>query len=396
MVNILGINITSLNKKRIWVKIKSFLTGKGQHYIVTPNPEIILAAQRDEELFYILNHADLSLPDGIGLVMAGFFLGCKLRRITGADLTSELLFYAEKHNLRVVIFVWRGGLSREEEVKRALGGRWPNLEFLVQAIDRRGRKVNYKKINTWAPKIMLVGLGAPWQEKFIYHNLPRFTSVKLAVGVGGAIDFLTGRARRAPRIWRQLGMEWLWRLIRQPNRLKRIWRAVVIFPLVFFRWRFINSLFYRPNVVGLVYKRIGDKYYILLVERADEPGHWQLPQGGTDGQAVDTAGLRELREELNCDKFRKVAVFKNLYKYKFVQNLSKFGNSARRCWGYRGQKQSLLISEFLGDDKEIKLNFWDHSSWRWVQADKILNAVHPVRRQGTKIFLRKFWEIIRK
>ena len=83
-----------------------------------------------------------------------------------------------------------------------------------------------EKINIARPDILLVGLGSPKQEKFIYENLSKMPSVKLAVGVGGAFDFISGRVKRAPKILQKIGMEWLWRLFVQPQRIKRIFYGV--------------------------------------------------------------------------------------------------------------------------------------------------------------------------
>ena len=98
-INILGINITNLKPAQVLDKISGYLTDGKQHQIVTPNPEIILAAtvtEQDEELFYILNRADLAVADGMGLKLASWFLGKNLPRITGADLLKDILTLAQE------------------------------------------------------------------------------------------------------------------------------------------------------------------------------------------------------------------------------------------------------------------------------------------------------------
>ena len=92
-----------------------------------------------------------------------------------------------------------------------------------------------EKIREEAPDILLIALGHGKQEKWIAAHLPELPSVKVAMGVGGAFDFIAGRVLRAPRILRRLGLEWLWRLILQPSRLPRIWRAVIKFPILVLR-----------------------------------------------------------------------------------------------------------------------------------------------------------------
>ena len=140
----------------------------------------------------------------------------------------------------------------------------------------------------------------------------------------------------------------------------------------------------------MLYKKEDDDYKILLVERRDESGHWQLPQGGTDGESLAQAGSRELREELATNKFKKVAIFPNLWQYEFGSKLSKFGVPAKSVWGYRGQKQGLFIAEFLGCDDDIKINFWEHRNWKWVRLQDLAKEAHPVRREAYRIYLNKF------
>lgn len=391
-VNILGVKVNTFTKKQVLAKIQEFLTNKRQYYLVTPNPEIILrATSHDEELFYILNRADLALADGFGLKMAAWLMGINLPRITGADLVKDILRLAEKEGRRAAIFNRRGGLSKEGEIKSALAKKFPQLEILVEDVGCEP-PYDFSRVIKFSPQIIFSALGAPYQEKFIFHNLAELPSVKIGVGVGGAFDFLSGRARRAPKIFRIIGLEWLWRFLKQPWRWPRIYQAVIVFPLKFLSWRFILPRRYRRNAACLLYKKEGDSYKILIVERIDEPGHWQLPQGGTDGEDFRLAGARELSEELNTDKFKAITGFKNLYRYEFVPAMRRF----KEIYGYRGQKQSLFIAEFTGSDIDLKVNFWEHRAWRWVDAEKLVAAVHPVRRAAAKIFMEKFREVIKK
>jgi N-acetylglucosaminyldiphosphoundecaprenol N-acetyl-beta-D-mannosaminyltransferase len=393
IINILGINISTLSKKEVLKKIKQFLTDGGRHQIVTPNPEFILKARQDEEFFYILNNADLAVPDGVGLKFAAWLLGKNIKRITGADLVKDILKIAQEKKLKVAVLNWGRGLSNREEIKSAVKKNYPKLQFSVKDIDRNFQFsiYNFQLITHFRPDILFCTFGAPYQEKFIYHNLKNLPSVKLAIGVGGAFDFLTGKIKRAPRLMRALGLEWFWRLILEPRyRFKRIYNAVIVFPLAFIKWKFILPFFYRPNVACMLYKMENNKYKILLVERREEKNHWQLPQGGTDGEDIKAAGEREIKEELGTDKFKIIQTYKNLWKYKFDSSSGKYNEKVKRIVGYKGQKQSLAIAEFLGRDGDIKVNFWDHSGWKWVDAENLINEVHPVRREAVKIFLEKF------
>ncbi len=430
LINILGIKINVFTKKEALVEIEKLLDSKKQHYLITPNPEIILTAiKHDEEFFYILNKADLSLPDGFGLKIAGWFMGVNLTRITGADLVKDILELAEKQNKKVTILNWKNGLSNAQDITISLTKKYPKLKFIVQDINREGNNCS-TQLNPhnplyqegcsaqFQPEIIFCTLGAPYQEKFIFHNLKNLPSVKIGIGVGGAFDFLTKKIKRAPKLFRIIGLEWLWRLIKQPWRWKRIYNAVVIFSIKFFLWRFVLPFFYRPNVVCILYKKYnfidhlkynpsdplyqGDttqeekiKYKILIIERINEKNHWQLPQGGTDGQSLAKAGFRELSEETNNNKFKPIANFSKLHVYEFGKEISEFNVLSKDVHGYKGQKQGLFIAEFLGQDEDIKINFWEHSAWRWVDSSELIDQVYLSRKPSTKIFLEKFKQIIK-
>ena len=418
-INILGVNITKENNNEILKKIHSFLIGNSPKYIVTPNPEIILKTKHDEELFYILNNADISLPDGIGLKLAGFFMGQNLKRFTGSDLTNHLLKYSEENNFKIAILNWRGSLSLSSDIKKSLSKKFPKLKFSIQDIDRGGELINFQKLNNFSPDILFSALGSPWQEKNIFHSKNKITNLKIALAIGGSFDFITNKTKRAPKVSRVIGLEWLWRLFIRPSdktrrfkwssKLKRIYNATFVFMWKFFIWRFIHPLMYRPNVACLLFKK--EKVYprgminaegregslgqnnstkILIVRRNEKEEHWQIPQGGTDGETLDIAGARELREELGTDKFRKIASYKTLHKYLFPAGFnSKYNAPANLIEGYKGQKQGLFIAEFLGHDNDIKINFWEHSDWKWVDINEALETVHSIRKESLKIYLEK-------
>jgi len=239
-INILGVNINIYNKKQVLTKIKEFLIDGQQHIIVTPNPEIILEANKDKEFFDILNKADLAVPDGVGLKLAGWLVGVNLSRITGADLLKDIFAMAEEESRRVAILNWQCGLSCESDIRQVLNDKYNALQTLIVDIDR-GTIIPEEKlvrIKEFQPEIIFCTLGAPYQEKFIYNNLGKLPSVKIGMGIGGALDFLTGKLPRAPFCLRKTGLEWLWRLIKQPSRWRRIYNAVIVFPVKFIIWRF--------------------------------------------------------------------------------------------------------------------------------------------------------------
>lgn len=391
MANVLGINLSALTLDEVKNQLSRALTEGSQCLVVTPNPEIILQSHQDEELFYILNQAKLSIADGFGLKIAGFFYKEKIPRLTGADLTIELLKIANQEKRRVAVINWRGGLSKGKNIEQALTKKYPNLSALVLDVSRSQSLVGWpdwviSRLKEFSPEIVFCTFGSPYQEKALYHSLSSLPEIKIALGCGGAFDFITEKVKRAPLIFRKAGLEWLWRLYQQPSRLNRIINAVLIFSWKIITARFFTHYRYRKNVACILFKNENNIKKILLVERTDVRGYWQLPQGGTDGESIEVAGARELQEETAVKSFVTKGVFKNIYSYNFPTNQE----SLRHKFDFKGQRQSLFIAEFTGQDSEIKVNFWDHADWKWVEIDNLLNEIHELRRPGAKIFLEKF------
>jgi len=392
VVNILGINLVKASKDEILDKIHSFLRGDKVRYIVTPNPENILKAVHDEELWYITNNADLSLADGIGLKLAGILMGKYLKRFTGSDLTNYLIDYAEKNSLKIAILNWRGGLSLGSTISETLNKKHPKLNFYIQDIDRQGTLINYEKLNKFSPDILFSSLGCPYQEKNIYEVKDKVSGLKLALAIGGSFDFITERKKRAPLFFRKIGLEWFWRLLIQPNRVGRIFNATFVFMYRFLIWRFIHPFLYRPSVACLLYKKEHGRIKILMVRRNEgsHEEHWQIPQGGTDGESLSIAGRRELNEELGNSNFKNIAVFKSIHKYLFPNGLrSKYNTDAKAPQGYKGQKQGLFIAEFNGKDSDISLNFWEHDRWKWVDLENAIETTHQTRKKSLSLFIQK-------
>jgi N-acetylglucosaminyldiphosphoundecaprenol N-acetyl-beta-D-mannosaminyltransferase len=231
-ITILGVRIDNFSVRETKEKISNFLENNSeQKFIVTLNPEIVLKAHRDEKYRKILNSADLNICDGFGLRLAGFLKGKQLKaRFTGVKMADFLLENAQKCNLRVLVIATEESLSAPEEIERAINKKYPDLsaesEYFLPSQDFFENGIIKKA------EIIFVNFGAPQQEKFIFENREKFSSAKILVGVGGTFDFLTGKIRRASGFLRGLGLEWIWRMIQEPKRIKRIWNAVVVFPVI--------------------------------------------------------------------------------------------------------------------------------------------------------------------
>lgn len=231
--NILGVKVNTIAEHLLKSKLSEFLYSDGQHQITTVNPEFIVAAQKNQKFLEIINHSSLALIDGAGIIKALQYLGYDVsldQRITGVRLNELLLDLANHKNFKVMFCLYSGGLTNEKVLSKALKKTYPNLNFQTANEDNA-----LEVAKNFLPEIILVGFGAPWQNFWINENLIKIPSAKIAVGVGGALDFLAGTVRRAPKIMRSLGLEWLWRLSVRPNRLLRIIKAIIIFPYLIYK-----------------------------------------------------------------------------------------------------------------------------------------------------------------
>ncbi len=128
---------------------------------------------------------------------------------------------------------------------------------------------------------------------------------------------------------------------------------------------------------------------MLIVNRAGDSDYWGLPQGGVDDGEIDNdAILREVKEETNINNIDVLGKFKNIYKYKWEKEHKK-----RKITSYKGQRQSLYILKFNGEDSEIKLCPWELKDWKWVEIDELINESDELRREAYGIFLEKFYSV---
>jgi N-acetylglucosaminyldiphosphoundecaprenol N-acetyl-beta-D-mannosaminyltransferase len=235
--SLLSITLHNLTGTVLRDLLLTYLNSPLQHTIVTPNPEILLLAQNDQNLAAILNRADLSLPDGIGLKFAAWFCGFNLHRHTGVDTVSLLAKLCAETHQKFLLF--GGQKENTEAAAEKLRQKFLKLDVVAfdpGVISKNGETNEevIQKIYEISPSVLAVALGQGKQEKFINLYLSRLPSVKIAIGIGGAFDIISGNLPRAPLIIRFFGLEWLWRLLLEPFRWRRIVKAVLIFPIVVF------------------------------------------------------------------------------------------------------------------------------------------------------------------
>lgn len=222
-VNILGVPIAGMTKDEVLEWIRIMVEQRKPRHVVTANAEIIYKAYREEEFFKLLDKADLITPDGSGVMGAARLLGKHLpQRVTGIDLAQEIFRVGEEKKWSLY-FLGAG----PEVVKKAV----LNTLSLHNHLNIVGYHHGYfsqqendqvvSKIKQAKPDILLVALGAPKQELFIQEHL-KDMQVPVSIGVGGTFDVLAGTAKRAPVVMQNLGLEWLYRLTKEPKRYKRM------------------------------------------------------------------------------------------------------------------------------------------------------------------------------
>ena len=195
----------------------------GFHYVVTPNPELVDRARREEPFRQALNGADLVLPDGIGVVYAAKLLGRPLKgRCPGIDFAGKLMERMAKTGLRLYLLGAKPGVA--ETAAARLEAKYPGLIIC-------GTHDGYFKedapvveaVRAAEADVVFVCLGAPKQEYWMVKNGPA-TGARLMAGLGGSLDVFAGVVERAPESWQRLGLEWLYRLTKEPKRIGRMAR----------------------------------------------------------------------------------------------------------------------------------------------------------------------------
>jgi len=223
-MKLLGITIKEKRKATIFKFINRALNTQKGKFIVTLNPEIILKTQQDKKYRKIINQADLKVVDGFGLKLVAWLKRKKIgERITGADLAKYILTKSQRKNLKIGLVVKKNGWSSVGDLKKAI----EETDRLLMVTKEKNPATMIQLLKD--REVLLIGLGAPAQEKFIAQIKNQLPELRLAMGVGGTFDYWTKKKQRAPVWMRRIGLEWLWRLVIQPNRIFRIWNATVVF-----------------------------------------------------------------------------------------------------------------------------------------------------------------------
>ena len=218
---ILGVRFDDLTQQEAAQRGRQLLEEDKFHYVVTPNPEFLLAAEKDPEFRRVLNAADLVLPDGIGVVYSAKILGTPLKeRVPGIEFAEAMLSALNDMGGRLYLLGAKPGVA--EEAGRRICARYPAL-VLCGTHDGyfKDEQAILPEIADAKPDLLFVCLGAPKQEKWM-ACWGRHTGAKLAIGLGGCLDVFAGNVQRAPERWQKMGLEWAYRLKKEPKRIGRM------------------------------------------------------------------------------------------------------------------------------------------------------------------------------
>lgn len=246
-IAIMDVEINNINKdETIEIISKWLLENKTNVFtIFTPNTEIIMLCDKDDNLKRIINDGSLVLPDGIGLIIASKIKNKPLKqRITGFDTSIEILKIAKENNYKIYLLGGAPGVSGKAAKK--ITEEYGNIICGNHHGYFKGNHTGYKNdieeleiinnINSLKPDILFVGFGSPKQEMWIdlnKHNL----HTKLIIGNGGSMDVISGNVKRAPMFFQKFGLEWLYRLIKDPKRIKR----QTVLPIFIFKILFSSN-----------------------------------------------------------------------------------------------------------------------------------------------------------
>lgn len=242
-LSIMDVRIDNKSMNEVMDTVKKKIADNKQYIIYTPNTEFVMMCQKDDEFLELLNKSDINIPDGIGLIYASKIKKHPLKeKVAGYDLSVNLLKLADEHGLRLFVVGGKPGVA--EAAMKNVREKYPNIKivgtqhgyFKGTHLGKNGHEEELKvleEINKAEPHILFVGFGAKKQEQWIEYNKDKINA-KIIIGNGGTLDGLAGNVKRAPEIFIKLGLEWFYRLIQEPKRIKRqILLPIFMFKVVF-------------------------------------------------------------------------------------------------------------------------------------------------------------------
>ncbi|WP_068675336.1 WecB/TagA/CpsF family glycosyltransferase [Oceanobacillus sp. Castelsardo] len=233
-INIMGVPFIHINQRDFVSLLDKRITQHEKTFVITANPEIVMKANEEADFMNYIQQATYVTADGIGIIKAAKMLGNPLpERVTGYDTMMQLLDVANEKSYK--IFLLGAHPDTLHKTKEKIEKKYPNIQIV-------GSNDGYfdwdhndiaERIAAAKPDITFVALGVPRQEKWISENFAQFDQ-GVFIGIGGSFDVIAGTVKRAPMLWQKLNIEWLYRLIKQPSR----WRRMLALPRFAFRvWK---------------------------------------------------------------------------------------------------------------------------------------------------------------
>ncbi len=436
-INIAGLNVDAITRPEFIAQISGRLATDKKTFVITPYSEFLYAALRDREVMNLLNSADVAIPDGIGLIWAERFLGLPFsfsnyylkiiqalwqivysgaaillrpnwvykalpQKLVGADMVWEISKLAEQEQKSVYLL---GGFGNTAEI---VAKKLQTLNHRLKIAGWSNKNPNdpstVEDINSAKADLLFVAYGPIRQEQWIEKNLAAL-NVKLAMGVGGTFDYIAGIKKQPPAFVRNIGLEWLYRLITQPYRFRRIVNATwgLIFEVL--RYKVFMSLPYRNNVVSIIMNNEGhflifqrnpkdrSLYEIGETDRTKFVNYWQFTQGGIDrGEDVLAATVREVKEETGIQSITHIYTSKHRHRYLYRTSKKLFDNHFK----FTGQEQTIVYFRFTGDNSEIVLDDEELVNYQWVDRKDLRSIIHPERWPIVEIIEKDLPVIIEK
>lgn len=226
-VQILKVNFDNLKRKELLNELEEKILKEQKAFVITANPEIVMYAKNDSKYSSIVNHADYVIADGIGVIIGSKLISNPLpERIAGYDLMCDLLKKGDEQQWSAYFLG-----AKKDTIKKAINkirNNYPQLKIVGWNDGYFNWESNdiKEEILTRKPDLIFAALGFPKQEVWISENIQAFEK-GLFMGVGGSFDVIAGEVKRAPLIWQKMNLEWLYRLIKQPSR----WKRMLVLPL---------------------------------------------------------------------------------------------------------------------------------------------------------------------
>ncbi|MDB4940150.1 MAG: WecB/TagA/CpsF family glycosyl transferase, N-acetylglucosaminyldiphosphoundecaprenol [Candidatus Doudnabacteria bacterium] len=429
-IELLGIKVNTEPKKQIIEQLQARIRSGQKSFIVTPYSEFFYRGFFDFDFKKILNKADFSLPDGIAVQWIAYYLSIPLKaksfygkvfeaiwqakyslaqilfepaklrmiikeKISGADFFWDLCRIADQDQLSVFLLGGFGDTSNmvAKEIKKA----YPNIKIAGISNSDPNDKSLVEKINNADADILMVAFGPQKQERWIIENLERL-NVKIVIGLGGTFDYIAGRKIQPPKWIRAIGLEWLFRLITQPSRFKRIWQATFGLIRGTVRFKVYSSMPFRPNVVGVI---INQQKQVFVAKRLswEDAGkslredHWQFPQGGIDlHEDPDKTIIREIGEEIHTKQVEILGRSEKTNTYFWNHTLRPlFFNRLK----FKGQEQIIYYLKYTGADDDIILDQQEFCDYKWVAVADLPKIVHRYREGLIKIVMAEIGRYIK-